>query len=90
MEITHIELIKKHLGSNTPDWIVENIQNLINELLENDGFVYVNEQEPPKDIELLVKSPDGVFHLASWRWAYSIFDCQSKSENSYNWQWKLL
>ena len=90
MEITHEELIKRHLGSNTSDWTIENVQNLINELLENDGFVYVHEQEPPKDLQVLSKSPDGIIRMSSWRRAYNIFDCQAKSESSYNWQWKFL
>lgn len=42
-------------------------QNKINE------FVSVSEQEPPKDIELLVKSPSGTIYLSNWRPSYSIF-----------------
>jgi hypothetical protein len=48
-------------------------------------WISVNEQYPPKG-ELLVKSPEGVVHLASWREYYNIFTCQDKNESSYDWQ----
>jgi len=51
---------------------------------------YVSELEPPKHIELLVKSPEDVIHLTSWRDGYKIFTCQNKSESSYDWQWKQI
>lgn len=51
---------------------------------------YVSELEPPKHIDLLVKSPNGIIHLASWRAAYNIFTVQEKSESSYDWQWKQI
>jgi len=53
-------------------------------------FISVMEQEPPHNIELLAKSPTGVVHLCSWRPAYNIFTCQHKSENSWDWSWKLI
>lgn len=55
-----------------------------------DGFISVSEQKPPHNIELLAKSPNGVIHLCSWRPAYDIFTCQSKSERSLDWSWKLI
>lgn len=45
---------------------------------------------PPENQELLVLSPAGVFHLASWRPAYNIFTCQNKSENSDDWYYTTL
>ena len=54
------------------------------------SFISVGEQEPPKHIELLVQSPEGVNYITSWRDAYSIFACQNKNENSYDWKWKEI
>ncbi len=53
-------------------------------------FTKVYEQEPPHQVELLVKSPDGLIHLANWRPAYNIFTCQAKGESSFDWSWKLI
>jgi hypothetical protein len=50
----------------------------------------VLEEIPPSNIELLVQSPEGINHLASWREGYSIFTCQEKSESSSHWKWKLI
>jgi hypothetical protein len=50
----------------------------------------VLEETPPSNIELLVQSPRGTNHLASWRESYSIFTCQEKSESSSLWKWKLI
>jgi hypothetical protein len=50
----------------------------------------VLEETPPSNIELLVQSPEGINHLASWREGYSIFTCQEKSETSSHWKWKLI
>jgi hypothetical protein len=36
-------------------------------------------ETPPIYKELLVKSPDGVYYIASYRKAYHIFTCQLKS-----------
>jgi len=66
-------------------------QNLLLRLFDIGGsFISVNEQKPPHNIELLAKSPTGTVHLCSWRPAYNIFDCQAKSESSWNWSWKLI
>ena len=46
---------------------------LLNVFNINDGFVLVSEEEPPQDIELLVKSPSGTIYLSNWRPSYSIF-----------------
>lgn len=54
------------------------------------SFISVSEQEPPHNTELLAKSPTGTVHLCSWRPAYNIFTCQSKSERSWDWSWKLI
>jgi hypothetical protein len=50
-------------------------------------WISVSEQYPPNDVELLVKSPEGVVHLASWRESYNIFTCQDKNESSYDWKY---
>jgi len=50
-------------------------------------WINVEEQTPPKHIELLVKDPNGLVHISSWRESYNIFACQNKSESSYDWQW---
>ena len=57
---------------------------------EQDSWKRVNDETPPIHIELLVKSPDGIVHLSSWREAYQIFTCQDKSESSLDWQWKTI
>ena len=56
----------------------------------SNSFISVGEKEPPKNIELLVQSPEGQNHLASWREAYSIFTCQNKGEDSFDWKWKEI
>ena len=53
-------------------------------------WLYVNEKEPPINIELLAKDPNGCVHLTSWRPAYDIFCCQNKTDYSDDWQWKLI
>jgi len=57
---------------------------------DRDSFISVGDQEPPHNTELLAKSPTGTVHLCSWRPAYNIFTCQSKSESSWHWSWKLI
>jgi hypothetical protein len=54
------------------------------------SWMYVNEETPPNDVELLAKAPDGTIHLTSWRTAYDIFCCQGKHESAFDWQWKLV
>ena len=53
-------------------------------------WISVSEQTPPSNIELLVKSPDGIVHLANWRESYNIFTCQNKDESSYDWQYTKI
>ncbi len=53
-------------------------------------WISVSEQMPPKNIELLVKAPDGLIHLANWRESYNIFTCQNKDESSYDWQYMKI
>ena len=52
-------------------------------------WTYVRDETPPENTQLLAMSPYGVVHITSWRPAYEIFNCQCKSENSQDWQWKL-
>jgi hypothetical protein len=55
---------------------------------KNEEYVYVKDQEPPKDEQLIVVDPNGHVYLATWRSEYKIFSCQLKSENSIDWLWK--
>ena len=55
-----------------------------------ESWVNVYDQEPPLNIEILAKDPKGVIHLTQWRERYGIFMCQSKSEGSFDWQWKQI
>jgi hypothetical protein len=57
---------------------------------EQDRWKTVCEETPPMHVELLVKSPEGIVHLSSWRESYNIFSCQAKSESSLNWKWKTI
>ena len=62
---------------------------------ENIGSVssflkYVDDEEPPKNTELIVVSPSGVKHITSWRDSYKIFSCQCKDESSLGWQWLVF
>ena len=52
-------------------------------------WTYVRDETPPENTQLLAMSPYGVVHITNWRPAYEIFNCQCKSENSQDWQWKL-
>ena len=47
-------------------------------------------ETPPIHKELLVKSPDGVYHIASYRKAYHIFTCQVKSETMHGWKYFVI
>lgn len=57
---------------------------------EQDRWKTVSEETPPSNIELLVKSDNGIVHLSSWRESYHIFSCQDKRESSLDWQWKKI
>lgn len=67
-------------------------QNILDALykIADNSFTPVIEETPPVNIELLAKSPEGVIHITSWRPAYNIFSCQSKSEGNLDWGWKLI
>ena len=79
------------------DWLVNFLVEFAEKQVKNcnihdvsGSWVYVNEETPPNDVELLAKAPDGTIHLTSWRTAYDIFSCQCKSESAFDWQWKLV
>lgn len=38
------ELIQKHLGINTPDWIIENVENLIEEAIYLHHYEEINKK----------------------------------------------
>ena len=54
------------------------------------SFIWVKDQKPPKNTELIAQDPKGGNYLTSWRESYSIFMCQSKQEDSCNWKWKQI
>jgi hypothetical protein len=58
--------------------------------VNKNAWKLVDEEIPPSDVELLVKSPNGIVHLAYWRPLYDIFTCQDKRESSLDWKWKLI
>ena len=67
------------------------LKTIKNELdQEDDSWKLVSEKTPPINVELLVKSPEDIVHLSSWRESYNIFSCQEKSESSSNWKWKTI
>jgi len=95
------ELINKHLYLQGGDGlgitngyvyraVLDAVVEALNTPVVNGSWVYVNQETPPTDIELLAKAPDGTIHLTSWRPAYDIFCCQCKSESAFDWQWKLV
>jgi hypothetical protein len=77
------EVMKVYNQTHDVDEVVDNIITLFD-------FIDVIDETPPKNIELLAKSPTGVIHLTSWREAYSIFSCQCKGESTYGWSWKNI
>jgi len=52
------------------------------DVLETYAWKLVSEITPPKHIDVLAKSPEGIIHLCGWREAYNIFTVQNKSESS--------
>lgn len=54
------------------------------------NFKFVEDELPPNDVELLVRDPDGIFHLTSWRPAYNIFTCQERGESTIGWSWRAI
>lgn len=57
---------------------------------KQEGWVNVCDQKPPVNINILAKDHEGNVHLTKWRESYGIFMCQSKSEVSFDWQWKKI
>ena len=66
------------------------VKEQLNTLIINDAFIYVKDQEPPINTELVAQDPNGVNHLTTWRESYKIFMCQSKQEDSLEWKWKEI
>jgi len=77
------------LRANVID-IADAVKQLSNILSDRNDFVFIHEQTPPLHTELIVKSPDGIVYLCSWREAYNIFTVQEKGESSYDWSWKKI
>lgn len=88
MEDKIIELLRKNrIGEEKAIYLAHELLFLFS---VSNSFISVDEKEPPKHKELLVQSPDGQNYLASWREAYSIFTCQNKGEDSFDWKWKEI
>ena len=47
----------------------------------------VCDKTPPSNVELLVMSPSGVFHLNRYKEGYNILSCQTKGEDCSDWYW---
>lgn len=77
------EVMKVYDQTHDVDEVVDNIITLFD-------FILVSDETPPKNIEILAKSPSGTIHLTSWRDAYDIFCCQCKRESTYGWSWKHI
>lgn len=88
--------MKKELFQITKDLAQDKITEneartlLLGLLGVSNSFISVGEKEPPKHKELIVQSPDGQNYLSSWRESYSIFTCQNKDEDSFDWKWKEI
>lgn len=53
-------------------------------------WTIVEDEIPPSDTLLLVKSPNGEIHLCEWRPLHDIFTVQCKDESAMDWQWRLI
>lgn len=65
-------------------------QALLNLFGVSGSYCRVYDKEPPHNVELIAKAPDGTVYLTSWRPAYGIFTCQCKSESAFDWEWKVV
>lgn len=54
------------------------------------GWKEVVFNDPPPDIEILAKSPEGSVYLTKWRQSHGIFACQNKTEWIEGWSWKYI
>ena len=78
-------------ATRTGDKTVEDAtQELLNLFSVSNSFIFVSEKEPPKHKELIVQSTEGQNYVSFWRADYSIFTCQNKGEDSFNWKWKEI
>lgn len=55
-----------------------------------ESWVNVSTQEPPPNTDIIAEDPEGNIYLTQWRKSYGVFMCQSKSESSFDWQWKKV
>ena len=69
---------------------IQSLDRYIDWQEERNDWNLVSEKQPPIGEELLVQSPFGINHLASWRPAYNIFTCQNKSDSTLDWKWKKI
>lgn len=59
--------------------------------IENPNWIDAYDEEPSDDIhQVIAKSPNGVYHLTSWRPAYGIFSCMAKTDSIVGWKWRTL
>lgn len=56
----------------------------------NNVWIDAIDRQPDTRNEILVKSPQGIVHIAHWRPAYNIFTCQMKRESISGWLWKPI
>jgi hypothetical protein len=89
-----VEWLEDKLISNGINFLTEEVEFIEQakemEKKQQDRWKTVLDETPPSNIELLVQSPRGIIHLASWREGYNIFTCQEKSESSSHWKWKTI
>ena len=45
---------------------------------------------PAPNRDVVAVSPDNQPYVTTWRKAYEIFSCQSKSEDSHGWKWAYI
>jgi hypothetical protein len=75
----HFYMVRRHAFIDGAKWLADQYD-----------WKSVSESTPPSNVELLVKSPEGIVHLSNWREGYNIFTCQAKSESSSDWKWKII
>lgn len=67
------------------------VVNMTSGEIINSLFINVTDEEPKdSSCRLLVKDPEGVLHLTSWRSAYRVFDCQDKWDSTIGWSYIVL
>lgn len=93
------ELLEEYFGCDPAYYSKQEVEEITRALeigfnfaeeLSKPKWVTVSEQTPPKNIDLLAKSPEGLVHITNWREAYDIFTVQTKDESSFDWEWMQI